>query len=109
MLVGDLHIWLREYLVGIRPKKPGFREILLSPSVPERLASVTAFYQSRRGEIRSSWVKKRTGFRWEITIPFNTQAEFRVPGTAPFEIREADGTITKPGKKSRCLELGCGI
>jgi len=108
MLIGDLHVWLRENLAGIRPKTPGFMEILLSPTVPERLTRISVSYMSRHGEIRSSWKKEASRFKWEITIPFNTKAEIQIPGAGAIDVRKVDGTAAGKPDAQRRLYLGSG-
>ena len=74
MLVGDLGIWLYEYLAGIRPDPahPGFRRFLLAPCPVGDLESVSATFDSVRGPITSRWQISGPAFAWEFSLPANT-------------------------------------
>jgi alpha-L-rhamnosidase len=93
MLVGDLHIWLFEYLAGIRLEKPAYREFLLKPVIPEKLDTVEASLSTRHGQITSSWIKRKGELIWTFTIPFNTRARVIIPGSGPFTITKSDTTV----------------
>jgi len=84
MLVGDLAIWMYEYLAGIRgePESPGFRRVVLRPYPVGDLIEVQASYRSVRGLIESHWRLADGKFRWKVTIPPNVQAMVMLPVTA---------------------------
>ena len=90
MLVGDLVIWLYEYLAGIRPDPaaPGFRRTVLKPVPAGSLTHVRATHTSPYGEIVSEWWKEGKTFRWSVGIPANTTAEVCVPSAGPGEVTE---------------------
>lgn len=81
MLVGDLVIWLNEYLAGIAadPAQPGFKHILMKPHPVGDLTHVKATHRSPYGEIASEWRKDGGKFIWEIEIPANTTATVTLP------------------------------
>ncbi len=96
MLVGDLNIWLHEYLAGIRPdpSAPGFEKIIIRPVVAGDLAYVEAAYDSIRGTIKSSWCIEADGtFTLKTTVPANCTAAIYVPAAEP-------GTVTESGVKA---------
>ncbi|MCR4764863.1 MAG: glycoside hydrolase family 78 protein, partial [Bacteroidaceae bacterium] len=79
MLLGDLVIWLYDYLAGIAPASPGFKEVQMRPTPIPGLQHVNATYQSVYGLIKSAWRKEGNTFQWDITIPSNTTAQVYVP------------------------------
>ncbi len=90
MLVGDLLIWLYEYLGGIAPDggRPGFKHIVMKPHPVVGLDSVTASHRSPYGEIRSEWRRRGDAFFWNITIPPNTTATVSVPAGRAEQVTE---------------------
>ena len=79
MLIGDLNIWLHEYLAGIRPGAPGFKTIVIKPEPVGNLTWVKANYDSIRGIISSEWHKSAGQFDLKVTIPANTTATVYLP------------------------------
>lgn len=79
MLLGDLVIWLYDYLAGIAPDEPGFKVVKMRPYPIKGLDYIQASYNSAYGIIRSSWKKENGLFDWHITIPSNATAKVYVP------------------------------
>ena len=79
MLLGDLIIWLYDYLAGIAPEEPGFKVVKMKPFPVKGLSFVNASYDSVYGIIKSSWKVEDGSFNWDITIPSNTSAKVYVP------------------------------
>ena len=87
MLVGDLVIWLNEYLAGIAadPAQPGFKHIVMKPQLVGDLKFVKATHHSPYGLISSAWQKggdwqaNTETFEWNIEVPANTTATAYVP------------------------------
>ena len=102
MLVGDLVVWLYEYLAGIAPASPGFKTIMMKPMPVGDLTFVKATHHSPYGWISSEWHKNGPTFDWQVVIPANTTATLVVPAGK-------SGRITCNGKtESSPLELGSG-
>ena len=61
MQIGDLAVWMYEYLAGIRsdPEKPGFRHAIIRPYPAGDLTFVKASHKTMYGPIVASW--KRGG------------------------------------------------
>jgi alpha-L-rhamnosidase len=91
MLIGDLNIWLYEYLGGIRPdpEGPGFKKILIKPEIVSGLTWAKADYDSVRGRISSEWHQSAGHFDLQVTIPANTTAEVYVPAKAVANVTES--------------------
>ena len=90
MLVGDLVIWLYEYLGGIQadPEQPGFKHIILKPCPVGDLSFVRATHLSPYGLIASDWHKKDGKFEWTVTVPVNTTATVFVPAQSGSDVLE---------------------
>jgi alpha-L-rhamnosidase len=84
MLLGDLIVWMYEDLAGIRsdPSYPGFKQLVMKPSVTNELNFVEASYHSIHGLIKSHWRKEGKSFSWDLTIPANTKAMVYIPARA---------------------------
>ena len=93
MQIGDLAVWMYEYLAGIRadPEKPGFHHVVIHPYPAGDLTSVKASHQSMYGTIVSSWKRGSGDFSLEVTIPANTTATVWLPA-------KVAGSVTESGK-----------
>ena len=81
MQIGDLNVWLYEYLAGIRPdpEHPGFKHVIIRPYPVDGLDWVKATHHSMYGEIASHWQRRAGKFTLDVTIPPNTTATVYVP------------------------------
>ena len=95
MQIGDLGVWMYEYLAGIRsdPAKPGFRHTIIHPYPAGDLTFVKASHQSMYGTIVSSWKRAGDAFSLDVTVPVNTTATIWLPA------RDAEA-ITESGHKA---------
>jgi alpha-L-rhamnosidase len=93
MQIGDLAVWMYEYLAGIRsdPEKPGFRHTIIRPYPAGDLTSVKAAHQSMYGTIATAWKKGGGKFTLDVTIPPNTTATVWLPA-------KEGATVTESGK-----------
>lgn len=93
MLIGDLVIWLYEYLAGIAPDnaQPGFKHIVMKPHPVGDLKWVKASHHSPYGKIRSEWRRDGSAFDWQIDVPANTTALVYIPA-------KDLGSVTESGK-----------
>ena len=89
MLLGDLISWYYHELAGIRPLKPGYRQIGLKPDFTiEGLDWVNASYRTPYGEVESRWRKDLEQLVWDITVPEGTTAHVWLPGRRrPLRVR----------------------
>ncbi len=109
MQIGDLAVWMYEYLAGIRPdpEKPGFQHTIIQPFPVPGLDFVRATHRSLFGPISSSWKRSGSALQLEVSIPPNTTATIYVPGTG--KVAEAGGL--KPLRAERgytVFETGSG-
>ncbi len=79
MLLGDFNIWLYEDLAGIKPASPGFKKIVMKPTMIRDMDYVKASHQCPYGKINSHWEVNNNDFSWDITVPVNTEASVFVP------------------------------
>jgi alpha-L-rhamnosidase len=95
MQIGDLAVWMYEYLGGIRtdPDQPGFRHAVIRPYPAGDLTFVNATHQTMYGALASSWKRDKGQFTLEVTVPANTTATVWVPA------KDASA-VTENGKKA---------
>jgi alpha-L-rhamnosidase len=95
MLVGDLVIWLYEYLAGIAadPEQPGFKHIVMKPHPVGDLKFVKAAHQSPYGRIASEWRKEGRTCEWRIEIPANSTATVYVPKMPRQRVTESGSAL----------------
>jgi alpha-L-rhamnosidase len=98
MLLGDLIVWYYQNLAAIKAgiNQPGFKQIIMKPTLVDGLKYVTASYQTPYGLVKSAW-KKGSNFSWEISIPANSTALISVPAKSVEE-------VTESGKKASTAE-----
>jgi len=90
MLIGDLAIWMHEYLGGIRPdpERPGFKHVILRPVPTGNLRWAKTAYESMHGRIESAWKIEGGTFVWSILVPPNATATVYVPTKDPAAVTE---------------------
>lgn len=92
-LGGSIGQWFYKVAAGIRPDPaaPGFKQIIIEPSIAGDLTWVKCDFDSNYGRITSNWERKGDNLTMNITIPPNTTATVYVP------TRNANG-VTESGK-----------
>ena len=90
MLIGDLYIWMNRYLAGIRPdpERPGYKHIVIRPSLLGDLQFVRAWRECPYGRIVSHWKREGNKLTLSITIPPNTTATVYVPAQDGSQVTE---------------------
>lgn len=108
MQIGDLGVWMYEYLAGIRsdPARPGFAHAIVKPYPPAGLASVGASHRSPYGLITSRWRRAGASLTLDVTVPPNTTATIHVPGQSATEAGGAKPARTESG--AVVFEVGSG-
>jgi alpha-L-rhamnosidase len=99
MQIGDLNVWLYEYLAGIRPdpEKAGFERFLVKPQFVDGLNWVKATHRSMYGEIRAAWRREQGSIVLDVTIPPNATALVWAPGKSE-PVETGSGSYTFRGK-----------
>ncbi|MGD0731593.1 MAG: family 78 glycoside hydrolase catalytic domain [Terracidiphilus sp.] len=77
---GNADAWFYQTLAGIRPAAPGFKKILIQPTILGDLTWVKAHFDSPYGRIVSDWKIEGKQLTMDVTIPVNTTATIVVPG-----------------------------
>ena len=91
MQIGDLAVWMYEYLAGIRPDpaNPGFRHVLIHPYPAGDLTFVKASHESLYGKIAASWKRDGGAFTLSVSIPPNTSATVWMPAKDAASVTES--------------------
>ncbi len=86
---GSIAEWMYRNMCGINPleEKPGFKKILFRPEPDARLEWAECYLETASGRYEGGWRRKREGFCCKLTVPFDCEAEVRLPGLEPFEAR----------------------
>jgi alpha-L-rhamnosidase len=109
MQIGDLAVWMYEYLAGIRsdPEAPGFRHIVIRPYPAGDLTTVKASHKTPYGTIVSAWIRSEGRFDLEVTIPPNTTATVWLPAKEAAGVQES-GAPAASGRGVRFLRMDSG-
>ncbi len=111
-MLGQIMEWFYHDLAGIRcdPDGPGFRKIVIRPTVTGDLSSVNCSYESIHGPIVSNWKRERDRFTLDVAIPANTTATVHVPAKQPRLVREGDSPANRSqGVKYLRQEAGAAV
>ena len=97
MLLGDLITWFYEDLAGIKSDEnnPGFKHIIMKPTLVNGLKFVKAWHKSLYGMIKSEWKIRNNQFDWEITVPCNTYATVYVPAVSEVNVTESGKPVNE--------------
>jgi alpha-L-rhamnosidase len=89
-LGGSIARWCYRALGGIRPDPdgPGFRKILIKPTVVSGLEWVECHHDSPYGRIASEWKREGGTLSLKVTIPVNTTATVHVPAQDAARVTE---------------------
>ena len=77
---GACAAWFFGTICGIKPTKPAYTEIEISPIPSERLGFAKAKISTRSGDIMSSWVYEKDAIRYLFEIPNGVKAKVIVDG-----------------------------
>lgn len=100
---GNLDAWFYQTLAGINydRQQPGFKHIIIQPTLAGDLTWVNAHFDSPFGRIASHWKKDGNLLMLEITIPANTTATVHVPTQDAASVRESG----KPAAQANCVKF----
>lgn len=86
-----------KYLAGIQadPALPGFKHIIINPSVENDLSFADAFYDCMYGRIVCNWKREKEHFTLHVSIPANTTATVYIPTTSAAGITESGQAVNK--------------
>jgi len=88
---GNLDAWFYQTLAGINydRQQPGFKHIIIKPTLAGDLTWVKAHFDSPFGRIVSNWKKAGNLLTMEVTIPANTTATVYVPAQDATSVTES--------------------
>ena len=112
MQIGDLAVWMYEYLAGIRsdPQAPGFRHAIIRPYPAGDLTFVKASHKTPYGTILSSWKRAGGVFTLDVAIPANTTATVWVPAKDAGAVTESGSPVSAAkGVKFLRSEAGAAV
>ena len=98
---GSIVEWMYRYMCGINPSEEnaGFEEFIIKPFIDNRFDYANAEYYSVYGLIKSGWQKVKNGWKFNVTIPFDTKALFiiedRLTGEVSVEAKGENEIIEK--------------
>ena len=80
-MFGSVTAWFYQALGGINPdvSAPGFKHVIIKPSIIDELDSVSVNYHSVYGNIASSWSLEGDKLVMKVSVPANTRASVYVP------------------------------
>lgn len=76
---GTISRWFYEGILGIKPAKPGFKEINIEPQFGDQLTQANGSYTTPQGEISVSWNTKGNQLVMDVVVPKNTVANIILP------------------------------
>jgi alpha-L-rhamnosidase len=85
------------YVAGINPveEAPGFRRMVLAPRPSSCFDHARAQLETPYGTVSSQWRLENGIIELEFRIPFNTEAEIRLPDAEGAEIEENGRKISE--------------
>ncbi len=78
--LGSVGDWLYREVGGIAPAAPGYQRLLLAPKPGGSLTAATTSLTTAYGPVKTQW-QRADGLTLRVTVPPNTTATVRVPGT----------------------------
>ena len=79
---GSIVEWMYRYMCGLNEMAPGFRRVRFQPCPdPEnRIGRAQMVYDSVSGQYQCGWEKTEKGYCYNLTVPFDCEAEVILPG-----------------------------
>lgn len=71
--------WFYKHILGIKPGKPGFKEIIIAPKIPSKLESASGSLNTVAGRISVDWKQEDSKLILYVTVPYGTKATIKVP------------------------------
>ncbi len=114
--LGSCGEYLFGYVGGIRPASPGYKTILVDPTIGPGLTWAQASYNSIAGRIATIWKRNGQRLTLKVTVPPNTTATVCVPAMDARKVTESGRTATsvegvrfvRQEKDKAVFEVGAG-
>ncbi|MGB9681482.1 MAG: family 78 glycoside hydrolase catalytic domain [bacterium] len=98
IMFGTVDPWFYKALAGIKCLEPGWNKIIIEPHLVKDLRYTHASVNTLKGLVEVDWEKRDDLTIFSISIPVNTEAEFRLPKLYPnFIVSESDKPIWEDG------------
>ncbi len=81
-MFGSVSEWFYKSILGIRPAAPGFKEILIKPSVVGDLTWAKGHHDCPYGRIEVEWKRDGKRLTLDVTIPPNSTADIVFPSSS---------------------------
>lgn len=72
----NVSYWLYKHVLGLRPNEDGWKKMVLEPFLPNQLVSVSGTVHLPYGKISMALSIQDDLIKYQISIPFNTEASF---------------------------------
>jgi alpha-L-rhamnosidase len=115
MILAQIEEWFHAAIAGISPFRlttlstSWENQLVFHPKPVGDLTSAEGTYQMPAGEARSQWTLSDGGaFRLRVTVPPNTEAEVRVPGTKVQAAKRAKEISSDSGDKFSAFKVPPG-
>lgn len=76
---GAIGEWMYTRILGINPLEPGYKKILLAPTIGGKLTYAKGCYEAVRGTIVSDWDISDGKLKYHCTVPVGATAELHLP------------------------------
>ena len=109
-MLGQINEWFYHDLAGIAPDEasPGFRHVVIKPSVAGNLSWVKGRYESVRGPIITTWRREDDQFSLEVSIPPGATGTVFIPAARSEDVTEGGRRAdTSPHVHFIREEAGC--
>lgn len=74
--IGD---WMYRKIAGINPAEPGYKKILIKPTLTRSMTEVEGTLETMYGKVRCAWTCKNGRITVDVEIPANTTAILMLP------------------------------
>jgi alpha-L-rhamnosidase len=91
---GSIVQWMYEHICGLTLTSPGFKTFRIRPEFSNRFTHVSMKYRSAMGTVETGWEKTDSGYRVNVTVPFDTTAVLELPGQQPITLTPGCLTVT---------------
>jgi len=109
---GAIGEWMYRVAAGIEldPLQPGYKHALIQPEPGGGLTHVRAALETPYGRLASAWQLGDDGFKLQVSVPANTRATVRIPGSSLAQVSEG-GAALAPGSGITAVreEGGCVV
>ena len=89
---GSVGAFYYQYILGIKPLKPGYEKTLIKPYTDPRIGSVSGSYLSRNGMIKSAWNYKNDTIEFIFETP--SSALIELPNGKSYQVEDGKHYFT---------------